>query len=483
VIVQDHNGTEENSILEGLDGQPRAPTLQQGSTGEAVATIHGGIGWVASAAFSQGGRWLALGGENGTVKVYQTAGAGLSQQLQEVRTLEAHPSVVHYLALTPDGRRLATTSEDRTLIVWDVTTGHEALLLDIHTGKITSLAFSADGHRLASGSADKTVKISDGTPWEDSEHSGPSVLKPRFTWTAHRHKVAAVAFSPDSQRLISAGWDKTVKIWDVRSGQEMLSVPGLPAWLTGVAFSQGGQCFAVASLDGTVTVCDAYRGAKVCTLRGEGGPVHGVAFNPVSNRLASAHHDGSIKFWDIERGRAEEGRPLISFPAHTDAVFGVTYSPDGRLLATAGGRDPEQNVGIWEPATGKAIRPFQVPNFVRSVAFSPDARRLACAPGHWVTLLDVKSRQELHKTPHGDRVFSMVFSPDGRRLATAGEGQVAWLWDASGGQELKDPVQLRVAGGELWDVAFSRDGRYLATCSGYKGKGTIQIWDAIGIGH
>src|SRR5262249_42841593 len=157
---------------------------------------------------------------NGIVKVYQT------DPWKEVRTLDAHPSLVRYLALSPDGRRLASAGEDRTLKVWDVTTGHEAILLDIHSSaKTTSLAFSPDGHRLASGSADNTVRISDGTPWVDSENGA------RFTWTTHQHKVVEVAFSPDGTRLVSASWDKTVKVWDVRTGQELLSVTGLPAEL------------------------------------------------------------------------------------------------------------------------------------------------------------------------------------------------------------------------------------------------------------
>src|SRR5260370_4110389 len=105
----------------------------------------------------------------------------------------------HYLALSLDGRRLASTAaEDGTVKVWDVTTGHEALLLDIHSGKITSLAFSPNGHRLASGSADNTVKVSDGTPWVDFENGERGVLSPRLTWTAHQHQVVEIAFSPDS---------------------------------------------------------------------------------------------------------------------------------------------------------------------------------------------------------------------------------------------------------------------------------------------
>src|SRR5262249_54838492 len=113
--------------------------------------------------------------------------------------------------------------------------------------------------------------------------------------------------------------------------------------------------------------------------------------------------------------------------------------------------------------------------FVRSVAFSPDGRRLACAHAMRVSLVDVEGGQELLRTPSGDRVFRVVFSPDGRRLATACEGQTVQVFDSAPGKGLD---KLRVSGGELWGVAFSPVGRYLATCSGYKGKGTIQIWDA-----
>jgi WD40 repeat protein len=422
---------------------------------------------------------LALGGENGTVKVYQT------DPWKEVRTVEAHTYKVHYLALSPDGRRLASTAaEDGTVKVWDVTTGHEALLLDIHSRKITSLAFSPDGHRLVSASADHTVKVSDGTPWVDFENTERGVLSPRFTWTAHDHKVVEVAFSPDSQRLISASWDNTVKVWEIARGERgllgprlMLTVPGLSADLTGVAFSRDGRCFAVSSLDGSITICDAHSGEKICPLPGKAGPVYGVAFNPISDALASAHYDGTVKVWDIERARAGGENPLIlSIPAHNDHVLGVAYSADGRLLASAGGRDQEHNIGMWEATTGKRIhRLRQEQHFVRSVAFSPVGRRLASTSARKAVLWDVNTGQELLPIPLAERARRVVFSPDGRRLAMACEGQKVWLCDAATGQEL---VRLQVSGGELWGVVFSPDGRYLASCSGYKGRGTIQIWDA-----
>jgi WD40 repeat protein/tRNA A-37 threonylcarbamoyl transferase component Bud32 len=436
----------------------------EAATGATVSTSHGDVPWVSCAAFRGDGRWLALGGQDGAVKVYQV------DPWKEVRTLEAHLSLVRYLTLSPDGQRLASAGEDRTLKVWDVATGHEAILLEIHSAKTTSLAFSPDGHRLASGSADNSVKVSDGTPWEDSDNGA------RFTWTTHQHKVVEVAFSPDGERLVSASWDKTVKVWDVRTGQELLSVPGWPAELTSVAFSPDGKRFAAASLDGTVTICEADSGEKLRTLQEKAGPVYGVAFNPKSNALASAHHDRTVKVWDLTTGKI-----LWDIPAHADVVQGVAYSGDGRFLASAGGRDPVNDLGVWEAARGKPIHQLHAGpgSFVLSVAFSPDGRRLAATGAMQATgaiqigLWDVATGHKLRPISLDERAFRVAFSPDGRRLATACEGQTVLLWDVDTGEEL---VRRRVTGGELWGVAFSPDGRYLATCSGYKGKGTIQIW-------
>jgi WD40 repeat protein len=435
-------------------------------TGKTAGTFQGDVQSVSFAGFSPGGRYLALGSDEGTVKVFQT------EPWKEIRAVEAHATRVVRLALSPDGRRLASTGEDFVLKVWDVTTGHEALLLDIHAKRINGLAFSPDGHRLASGSADRTVRVLDGTPWVDSERREP------LTWTAHEHKVVDVAFSPDSQRLVSASRDKTAKIWELKSGARLLStprlkltVPGFQAALTGVAFNRDGRHFAAASMDGLVKVCDAHTGQEICALDGKAGPVYGVAFSPVENYVASAHHDGTVKIWDIERGIEH-----LTFLAHSEAVLALAYSRDGRLLASAGGtgQDP---IAVWEAATGKKILSLNPSRGISwSVAFSPDCHCLACVTGIDCPLIDVASGKKIRTilSKDKDNVYRAAFSPDGRRLAIACQGQTVRLWEVATAQEL---ASLQVSGGQPGGVAFSPDGRYLAAFSGYKGNGTIQIWD------
>jgi len=291
--------------------------------------------------------------------------------------LTGHTDAVTSVAFSPDGKLLASGSQDDTVILWDVSSGQEVRTLkDTHA--VSSVAFSPDGKLLASGSRDDTVML-----WDVA--SGQEVR----TLTGHTDTVTSVAFSPDGKLLASGSQDDTVMLWDVASGQEVRTLTGHTDHVTSVAFSPDGKLLASGSQDDTVILWDVASGQEVRTLlTGHTHAVSSVAFSPDGKLLASGSQEDTVILWEVASG--QEVRTLMVTGSLASDVTSVAFSPDGKLLATVSwvlrgigsGNIGDSTVMLWDVASGQAVNTVTETGIVSrvdlsSVAFSPDGKLLA----------------------------------------------------------------------------------------------------------
>ncbi len=276
----------------------------------------------------------------------------------------------------------------------------------------------------------------------------------------------AVAYRPDGRRLAGAAGDGTVKVWDLATGQVVLTLAADAESADGVAFSPDGTRLATAGQDGTAKVWDAATGQLRLTLAGHSGAVLGVAFNPPGTRLATASEDGTARVWD-----AATGQSLQVFSGHAGAVHSAVFSPDGQRLLTAGA---DNTARLWDAATGAALRTLEGhTDAVLKAAFSPDGRRVATASAdRTASVWEADSGRKLFTlTGHVDYVSDVAFSPDGQALVTASMDRVVQLWHAADQGEL---FALLGHADYVVAAAFSPDGAHVATASV---DGTVKVWN------
>jgi WD40 repeat protein len=415
-------------------------------------------------ALSPDGTRFVSGGSDQVVKLWATHTG------TELATFKGHLSPVSSVAFHPDGIRVASGDVGRkapgVVKLWDTRSGTELATLKGHTGEVSCVTFSNDGTRLASGSTDHTVKI-----WDAHSGAELAILKGHTRevgFISSGWGVMSVAFSPNGRYLASSSVDRTVKLWDPHTGNEIATFKGHTDWVHCVAFSP--DSLSLASSSGkTVILWSAHDRTEVATLTGHASTVTGVAFSSDGLRLATGSSDRTVKIWD-----ARNGAELATLRGHTDEVRSVAFSPDNTRLISCGG----STVKLWDARTSNEVAVFKGhTRRVTDVAFSSDGAQLVSgSEDSTVNLWDVRRRTKVATLRgHTLAVTCIAFNPDGTKLVTcdgapATLGEVK-LWDARTGVEL---ATLGQPTGVVQSVAFSPDGTQVSVKSDNR---KVLSWD------
>ncbi|WP_461033374.1 WD40 repeat domain-containing protein [Streptomyces mayteni] len=294
-----------------------------------------------------------------------------------------------------------------------------------------------------------------------------AALPLRHRLTGHGASVQGVAFSPDGDVLTTTGLDGTLRRWDTRTGEPVVSVESDPEGFASSMFSPDGRTLATTGADGTLRLRNATTGESLAAFPEQPGNQRSpLAFSPDGAVLATMTGSGAVVLSDTVTGQS-----MRTFTGFSPERLTATFAPDGRALALA---DGEGTVRVLEVSTGRARSAFTIPGAsAAELAFSPDGRALATADvDGTVRIRDAGTGRALVTLAHpGNRMPTVVFSPDGSTLATAGDDGTARLWDAATGRLL-----ATLTGHTGWVVAvvFSPDGSTLATASD---DGTARLWD------
>ena len=227
-----------------------------------------------------------------------------------------------------------------------------------HTGPVTACCMSPDGRWIVSGSDDKTLKVWDVETGQEQK-----------TLSGHTGGVNSCCMSPDGRWIVSGSYDKTLKVWDAETGQEQMTLEGHTNSVTACCMSPNGRWIVSGSWDETLKVWDAETGQEEMTLKA-GYPVYACCMSPDGRRIVSGGFNFTLKVWDVETGQEKK-----TLSGHTDRVTSCCISPDGRWIVSGSG---DNTLKVWDVETGQVNAGIVLPGGIECLGFHPWRPLLAC---------------------------------------------------------------------------------------------------------
>jgi WD40 repeat protein len=376
------------------------------------------------------------------------------------KRIKAHSGWLWSIARARDGSSFATSSNDSTVALWDAATYEPLARLRGHRNEVEEVVISPDGSMLVSGSKDGTIKF-----WD---------AKKRRTQPELPGCQYAVGFSPDSRRLVGAGYnqakwwnlvDGTVTAIPIQNYDKLLPHRGFVEIVSTSRDVHGTEPLVAFGLtDGIVEICDTASMTTIASWRVSDGDVRTVAFAPSGEFLATGDDQGQVALWEIStRREAKRFEPVRA------AIRCLVFSRDGQLLAGSG---VDSSLNLWEVQSGKRLRKRQLHSPALSVAFAPDGKLLLTGSENDTgRIWSVPSLAPWGGLAERPQPLFGTFSSDGRTIATVSETNLK-LWNVATQQEM---MTLDLHGGGR-SVKFSPDGRNLAVGYLLEPNEYIRLW-------
>lgn len=424
--------------------------LYTSGSGQCVAQISGHQNWIWGMAFSPDGQLLATSSTDETIRLWDI------QTCECVNVLHGHHDAVYSVTWHPDGTRLASCGQDQILKIWGVQGGNCLHTLPItNVGTAWVVAWHPEGHLLASSGDDHTIRI-----WDTNTWNCVQVLDGHDNW------VLAADWHPDGEVLATSSSDYQVKLWNVDTADCLLILQhDSDVW--SLAWCPDGRMLATGTHGQKIKLWDASTGQCLKTLTGHANWIWSVAWNPDGQTLASGSHDQTVRLWDIRSGQC-----FRTLQGYSDSAWTMAWSQDGQWLLSS---STDHSIKLWDTDASRCLKILRGhTNWVWSVAWSPDEQTIASGSvDQTIRLWDVETGQcQKILQGHTNAVWCVAWQPHTNILASGSHDQTVKLWDVATGQCLRTLLgHTHFVSTVIW----SPDGRFLVS-AGHDGQ--ICIWEA-----